>query len=84
MTANGSASERHILDWLASQRGAMLALLETLVNTDGGSYDKAGVDAVGAHLRAFLDSHDIPSDVTPDTKFGDAISATVGPSGGPL
>ena len=44
-------NERQILDWLASQRGAMLALLETLVNTDSGSYDKAGVDAVGGHIR---------------------------------
>ncbi len=79
MAANGS--ELQILDWLASQRGAMLALLETLVNTDGGSYDKAGVDAVGGHIRAFLDSQGIPSDVTPDTKFGDAINATVGASG---
>ena len=81
MTANGSASERQILEWLASQRGAMLALLETLVNTDGGSYDKAGVDAVGAHIRAFLDSQGISSDVTPDTKFGDAINASVGHGG---
>ena len=56
----------------------MLALLETLVNTDSGSYDKAGVDAVGAHIRAFLDGHGIATEVTPDTTFGDAISATVG------
>ena len=42
-TTNGQA----ILEWLASQRPAMLALLEELVNTDSGSYDKAGVDAVG-------------------------------------
>ena len=60
--------EQPILDWLTSQRGAMLALLETLVNTDSGSYDKAGVDAVGAHIRAFLDSQGIASEVTPDSK----------------
>jgi glutamate carboxypeptidase len=75
-------SERQILDWLTSQRGAMLALLETLVNTDSGSYDKAGVDAVGAHIRTFLDGQGIASEVTPDTRFGDAINATVGNSGG--
>ncbi len=40
-------SEQQILDWLGGQRDAMLALLQTLVNTDSGSYDKAGVDAVG-------------------------------------
>src|SRR5262249_1041839 len=48
MTAtNGKA----ILDWLANQRPAMLALLEELVNTDSGSYDKPGVDAVGERIR---------------------------------
>ena len=31
----------------------MLALLQTLVNTDSGSYDKPGVDAVGGHIREF-------------------------------
>ena len=80
MTGNGT--ERSILDWLASQRAAMLALLETLVNTDGGSYDKAGVDAVGNHIREFLSGNGIASEVTPDTRFGDAISATVGHGGG--
>ena len=76
MVADGA--EQLVLDWLGGQRGAMLELLETLVNTDGGSYDKAGVDAVGVHIRQFLDSQDIASEVTPDGKFGDAISATVG------
>jgi len=41
---------------VANILGAMLSLLEELVNIDGGSYDKAGVDAVGARIRAFLDS----------------------------
>src|SRR4051794_33923318 len=45
MAANGN-SEQKILDWLGTQHGAMLKLLETLVNTDSGSYDKPGVDAV--------------------------------------
>ncbi len=73
--------ERQILDWLAGQHGAMLALLETLVNTDSGSYDKVGVDAVGSHIRKFLDGHGIASRVTPDATFGDAIDATVEASG---
>ena len=75
------SAERLVLDWLGQQRGAMLELLETLVNTDSGSYDKAGVDAVGVHIRQFLDAQGIASEVTPDTKFGDAISATVGHGG---
>jgi glutamate carboxypeptidase len=63
--------------WLAGQRDAMLALLETLVNTDGGSYDKAGVDQVAAHLRKFLEGRGIPCDTVPNDTFGDALRATV-------
>jgi glutamate carboxypeptidase len=82
MAARSNGAERKILDWLGGQKDAMLALLRTLVNTDGGSYDKTGVDAVGDHIRGFLDSNGIQSEVTPDTKFGDAITATVGHGGG--
>ena len=81
MAANGN-SEQKILDWLGTQHGEMLKLLETLVNTDSGSYDKPGVDAVGGHIREFLKGHGIETEVTPDTKFGDAISATVGRGSG--
>jgi glutamate carboxypeptidase len=73
-----SAVERPVLDWLAGQHGAMLALLETLVNTDSNSYDKPGVDAVGGHIRDFLSQHGIACEATSDTRFGDAIGATVG------
>ena len=38
-----------------TQRDAMLALLQTPFDTDSGIYDKPGVDAVGHHIRAFLD-----------------------------
>ena len=60
------------------QRDAMIALLRTLVNTNSGSYDKPGVDAVGGHIRNFFGDHGIATEVTPDEKFGDAIAATVG------
>ena len=73
-----TAAERPVLDWLASQRGAMLTLLETLVNTDSNSYDKPGVDAVGEHIKKFLSSNGIACEATPDTRFGDALGATVG------
>jgi glutamate carboxypeptidase len=78
MAAQGNKTEQDILAWLASQRGAMLALLETLVNTDSGTYDKAGVDAAGAHIRRFLAENGIANEVTPDDKFGDAILAKIG------
>jgi glutamate carboxypeptidase len=52
----GNTQETRITDWLASREGDMIALLEKLVNTDSGSYDKAGVDEVADHLRDFLEA----------------------------
>jgi glutamate carboxypeptidase len=76
--ADLTSQERTVLDWLAAQRPAMLALLEALVNTDSGSYDKPGVDAVGARLQEFLQSRGIAHEVLPDDRFGDALRASVG------
>src|SRR5262249_4138144 len=67
-----------ILDWLASQRPAMLALLEELVNTDSNSYDKPGVDAVGDRIRDFLDSQGIDHDTIGNDRMGDVVRASVG------
>jgi glutamate carboxypeptidase len=75
MPKNG---EGEILEWLGGQQGAMLALLEELVNIDGGSYDKAGVDAVGTRIRAFLESHAIACETIANETYGDALRATVG------
>lgn len=75
MPKNG---EGEILEWLGAQKGAMLRLLEDLVNIDGGSYDKAGVDAVGTRIRKFLEENDIPCETIANEKFGDAVRATVG------
>jgi glutamate carboxypeptidase len=74
-------NEREMLDWLASQRGAMLSLLETLVNTDGGTYDKEGVDRVGTHLRGFLEDQGIGCEILKNERFGDAMRATVANGG---
>src|SRR5436309_8889739 len=75
MAING---EGEILEWLGTQRGAMLGLLEDLVNIDGGSYDKAGVDAVGTRLRQFLQEHGIACETIANDRFGDALRATIG------
>ncbi|PZW44988.1 glutamate carboxypeptidase [Humitalea rosea] len=75
MTA--SAPEAAITAWLATQQEAMLALLERMVNTDGGSYDKAGVDAVGAIVQGFCAEHGIPVETVPGTLYGDCLRATV-------
>jgi len=83
-----SATETLVLDWLAARRDAMLDLVRTLVDIDSGSYDKAGVDAVGARLRAFLAEHGVAFSVIANDRFGDAIRAQVNnPAGqvaGPL
>lgn len=75
-----ASTEQQITAWLAGQQGAMLAALERMVNTDGGSYDKAGVDAVGAQIKAFCEGHGIPVEVVPREKHGDCLKARV--SGG--
>ena len=63
--------------WIGTQRAEMLALLEELVNIDGGSRDKAGVDAVGAALRRFLEGAGVACEAVPVAEFGDALRAAV-------
>ncbi|WP_376092110.1 M20 family metallopeptidase [Roseomonas sp. CCTCC AB2023176] len=75
MTAQGP--EAAITAWLATQHDAMLAELERMVNTDGGSYDKEGVDKVGAQVREFMTRHGIPVETIPGDRFGDCLRATV-------
>ncbi|OWJ68922.1 M20 family metallopeptidase [Inquilinus limosus] len=70
------------LAWLAGQKGAMLALLEELVNIDSGSYDKAGVDAAGERLQRFFAEHGIATATVPQERHGDVIRATVPAAGG--
>jgi glutamate carboxypeptidase len=77
-----SKNETAVLDWLAGQREAMIGLVAALVNIDSGTYDKAGVDAVGAQLRGFLASHDVGFEVLTNEHFGDAIRAGVGDGAG--
>ncbi len=72
-----------ITAWLAEQQPAMLAALERMVNTDGGSYDKAGVDATGEQVREFMAAHGIPVEVVPGEKHGDCIRAFVGGDAAP-
>ncbi len=65
--------EADICAWLAGQREAMVKLLEDVVNVDSGSYDKAGVDAVGARFEAFFAAHGMPTAREANETFGDAI-----------
>jgi glutamate carboxypeptidase len=79
MTAE--TTEAKITAWLATQQDAMLRVLEQMVNTDGGSYDKAGVDAVGAIVQRFMAEQGIPVEVVPRARHGDCLKARVEASG---
>jgi glutamate carboxypeptidase len=73
-----------ITQWLASQHQPMVDLLRELVDTDSGSYNKPGIDAVGAAIARFLESHGIPVERVPQTRHGDCLRAPVpwdGPQG---
>ena len=74
-------SEAQITEWLASQKQAMIDLLRDVVNIDSGSYDKAGVDAVGARFERHLAEHGISAWRESHGTYGDAIHALVAKSG---
>ena len=74
-------SEAQITDWLASQRQAMIDLLRDVVDIDSGSYDKEGVDAVGARFERHFVEHGIPSRRESHGTFGDALHADVAKPG---
>jgi glutamate carboxypeptidase len=67
--------------WLASQQPRMLALLEELVNTDSGSYDKAGVDRVGQRIAAFFAEEGIDGEHFAKEAAGDVRRFLVGGPG---
>ena len=69
-----------VIEWLNQQQDNMLALLKDLVDIDSNSFDKAGVDRVGARVVSFFDEHEIPHETIPLETYGDAIRAVV--SGG--
>lgn len=74
-------AETQILEWLALQRDAMIDLIREVVNIDSGSYDKAGVDAVGERFRLFFESEGIQAWFEPHETYGDALHARVGDAG---
>jgi glutamate carboxypeptidase len=70
-----TATEQQITDWLAAQKPAMLKMLEAMVNTDSGSYNKAGIDAVGAIVAGFMAEHGIRVETLKQQKHGDCLRA---------
>ena len=78
------SSENQITAWLATQHDAMVALLRDMVDIDSGSYNKPGIDAVGAVVQRFMRSQNIPVQTLPQQKHGDCLRAAVpwdGPAG---
>ncbi len=74
--SNLTSRESQITAWLADQRSAMVDLLAEVVNTDSGTYDKAGVDAVGLHFANFFERLNIAVKRTSNDKFGDFVRAS--------
>ena len=79
----GGYAEALIVEWLGGQRDAMLDALREMVDTDGGTYDKAGVDAVGGQVRRFLEREGIPVETVPRERYGDCLKARVEGGGAP-
>ncbi|WP_428485753.1 M20/M25/M40 family metallo-hydrolase [Rhodopila sp.] len=70
-------SEEKITAWLVSQQDAMVAMLRRMVDIDSGSYNKPGIDTVGAVVRGFLEDQRIPVEVLPQSRAGDCLRAAV-------
>ena len=70
-----------VLSWLDGQHEAIIELLRDAVNIDSGSYNKAGVDAVGKVFEDHLARSGIPCERVPDDTFGDCIRAVVSGAG---
>lgn len=78
------SAEDQITAWLSTQQDAMVAMLREMVDTDSGSYNKPGIDAVGRIVRRFFAAQSIPVETVPQQKHGDCLRALVpwdGPAG---
>lgn len=80
--ASRAQSRARILDWLAGQEQAMLALLQTVVDIDSGSRNEAGVIAVATALRARLEAAGVAVQFDPALGYGVLLHAQVGPNEG--
>src|SRR5690348_13256517 len=78
------STETDITAWLATQHDAMIALLREMVDIDSGSYNKPGIDAVGAVVQRFMREQGIPVEVSRQQNHGACLRAAVpwdGPAG---
>ncbi|MGI9434719.1 MAG: M20 family metallopeptidase [Geminicoccaceae bacterium] len=65
------------MNWLDDQRPAMVDLLGKIVNIDSGSYDHAGVDAVGEAIRAHLDERGMVTEIIPRPDASFCLTASI-------
>jgi glutamate carboxypeptidase len=72
---NVESTESKITAWLATQQDAMVALLRDMVDIDSGSYNKPGIDAVGAVVENFLAGHGIDVERVKQSRHGDCLRA---------
>jgi glutamate carboxypeptidase len=72
--------ERDLLAWLSEQHDAMVNLLAEVVNIDSGSYNKRGIDAVGARFARFFADHGIAASIIPGERSGNIVRAQIGPA----
>jgi glutamate carboxypeptidase len=66
-------NEAVVFKWLADNKAAMIDLLRDVVNIDSGSYDKSGVDRVGARFERFCAEQGLLTSRTALSPHGDAI-----------
>lgn len=62
-------------EWLAGQQAEMIECLQTLVDIDSNSYDKAGTDAVADVIVGWLEADRIAVTRTPRPDAGDILEA---------
>jgi len=62
-----------LLEYIDSKEAEMLEFLESLVNIDSGSYDKAGVDQVGDVLARRLAALNFAVQRSPQKEYGDHV-----------
>jgi glutamate carboxypeptidase len=76
-----NTTETRIIEWLTSQKQPMIDLLRDVVNIDSGSFDKEGVDAVGARFEQHFAEHGIETWREPHDVYGDAVHGLVSKPG---
>jgi glutamate carboxypeptidase len=69
------ARRKAVCDWLAAHNGEMLELLETAVNIDSGSSNKAGVDRMAALMESVLSGAGLAARRHALATHGDCVSA---------